>query len=235
MVYSNKKFCIKTVDEARDLVCFNKDVRCVGSDCNAWTAIDGKVGYCSLIESTLKNKQFDLDNVDRKTLLTFDRVKEEYKSNCVRECNANQCMGWIDCDEHMGFCIKDHLIGEKYTTGVVEGATNFLKIKRVWDNSFNMILCLMKEVTERLESNFNPEEISYLITLMVKDIYSEISKDEGKRDLFFVLKNLVRLDMDGGVIDLDDDFLDFMFLTMAMGTAMNRFLFAQDMAELLAD
>ena len=236
MVQSNKKFCLKADGEAREMFCFERLSKCEGRNCATWVDVDGSIGYCCLIDSMLRNKEFELDNVDRKTLLTREKAISEYDfCDWLDECKTDKCVGWIDYGGGLGCCVKDHLIGEKYQTTVVEGATNFLKIKRVWDNSFKSILLLMKDITERIESDFNSEEISYVITLSIRDIFRELSKDKDKGELFYFLKNVARFDGNGDVVKVDDDFLDFVFWVMTMGAAMNRFLVVQDIAEIMAE
>lgn len=231
----SKNISVHKVDEASKLLCIQAgDKYCSVDKCDDWIVLSNNLGYCNVFNFLFRQRELKLDNVDFDSLLTTKEAKQEYADICVHQiCHAAKCMGWVKIKEDWGCCIYDSNIAEKYNTEIVEGATNLMKIKRVWDVTYNVLVEMLNETQSSIENGYNYDEINYITIKVINDLISGHNDD--KDNFYYTLKHFVKFNNEGEVLEIDSDFATMLGIFMMMGATMQRYLFIQNLAEKVKD
>lgn len=223
------------LSDIKEKFCLKNGIQCDPTKCEDWFEIDNGVGYCEEVKFYLraKDKHINYDNIDYDSLVKHSKAVAEYRDRdeCT-PCKINKCVGWIEYEDGLGICVKDGRAQEKYTTDIVEGATNFMQIKRLWDATYNIINHLGKESFEKIEKSYGREELKYYVMKMMTEII-KFEREQGKSNFYLDLVSFVKLGSDSEVIDIDENFLILLQTFMDFGVAIHKFIFVMDLAEVI--
>jgi len=226
-----KDIGVRDINEASKLLCFQYSEKecCDSFRCKDWVELSKDTGYCNNFRHILHYKDLNLDNLDLNSLLTKAKAVQEYQNQCHHvTCQNVKCMGWIKIKKDLGYCVLDPGITEKYSTGVVEGATNFMQIKRVWDNTYDVLVKMLDETQKQVESNYSMEELGYIIIKVLSDLQEG---EDSKDNFYYNLKSFIRMGTNDSILEVNEDFAILLTMFMMVGATLYKYMAIQEIAE----